>query len=313
MAMSNPLKKIKTNKGKSPDGKHANNVYYLIFAIGVIFILVALLNYEKWPLAAPFLKELGFAFVIAVIIIFTVEKFTRSRHEEAAHDLINDMNHSLFKAIFKRYIPETVFNEVEKCLIKANIFRTKYEVYYTLTSIDPAIDDDRDRINHVACESKTRYRLSNNTDGPVTHTVKSVFELPIDSAWHDDVKVLEAKIGNKVLTSEEITQHSDTSDNKQLIFSYKLDFKPREEIDIFIKASLIKRTTDMEVWSSMLPSDGIKLTVSTPDRNIKVCASANHHEKITEVTNDDATRVWELDHGIFPYQSIVFWWSKQQD
>ncbi|MDP1634267.1 MAG: hypothetical protein Q8L69_06255, partial [Gallionellaceae bacterium] len=67
-----------------------------------------------------------------------------------------------------------------------------------------------------------------------------------------------------------------------------------------------------EIWTSRLPSDGFKLTVSMPGKDIKVFAKALHFEKIVPILSNDVTKSWELKHGIFPFQSVIFWWHSDQ-
>ena len=80
-----------------------------------------------------------------------------------------------------------------------------------------------------------------------------------------------------------------------------------------IESEMVKRHTDMEVLGSVIPSDSLKLTVSTPDQDIDVCAYANHIEDLEVMMEDPGIKVWYLDYGILPYQSISFWWSKRGD
>lgn len=78
------------------------------------------------------------------------------------------------------------------------------------------------------------------------------------------------------------------------------------------EATLIKQKLDQEIWASRIPSDGIKLTVSIPSKDLVVYANALHSEPLLPIINNDATKSWELNHGIFPFQSVVFWWCGKE-
>jgi hypothetical protein len=84
-------------------------VYFVVFAVSVISMLVSHKFLPGYPDVATFTKELGFAGIIALIIIFTVERHTRSSHQKAANALIRDINKDLFHAIYNRSHESGVF------------------------------------------------------------------------------------------------------------------------------------------------------------------------------------------------------------
>jgi hypothetical protein len=86
------------------------------------------------------LHELGFAGVVSVILIFTIEKFSRERHKLAAETLLDRINQDLFRAIYKRYIPEAVFEEVEKCIMMGSVYRESHELDYTIDAFAEDVD-----------------------------------------------------------------------------------------------------------------------------------------------------------------------------
>ncbi len=107
---------------RNPEVKIDGWVYLTIFCISLLFLVISAHYHSEWPVLSPFFKELGVAGVIALILVFTIEKFTRQRHEKAANTLVEKINNNLFHAIYKRYIPEEVFSEVEKSLLKNRDF-----------------------------------------------------------------------------------------------------------------------------------------------------------------------------------------------
>ena len=64
----------------------------------------------------------------------------------------------------------------------------------------------------------------------------------------------------------------------------------------------------MEVWSTRIPSDGLTLSVRHPT-NLQVDATANHSQKLDPLLSQPNIHKWKLDHGMFPFQSVVFWWK----
>lgn len=259
-----------------------------------------------------FMKELGFAGVIALILIGTIERFTRKRHERAADDLVKRINNDLFHAIYERYIPHSVFNEVEKGLMKSNVYRKNLEVYYTLESFpdDEKIDGlpcDR----HLKCSMLNKYDLKNITDKPIEHDVILNLELPIDPGWERYCKITEIEIDGERLPPAAIKEKTETT-SIQICFCHTITIKPGDVVSVMTKAELIKRKLDQELWTSRLPSDGIKLTVTVPMKDLEVDAHALHLEEVKPILDTEVTKSWELRHGIFPFQSVVFWWHPKQ-
>jgi len=120
--------------GMNVKGRGILSFYIAVFLFGVVFIAVS--KIFDLGLLSVMLKELGFALIIAIILIFTVERVSRKNHEEAADRLVEKINKNLFNAIYKRYIPNEVFAEVEAALLKSDVLRDKYEVNYALAEID---------------------------------------------------------------------------------------------------------------------------------------------------------------------------------
>lgn len=259
-----------------------------------------------------FMKELGFAGIIALILIGTIERFTRKRHERAADELVERINNDLFHAIYERYIPPELFTEVEKALMESNVYRKNHEVNYTLDNLNGTeklggLPCDR----HIKCSVIAMYDLENITDHSVEHDIVLNLERPIDPEWEGHCKITEVEIDRRPLTPDEISKNTSKTE-AQIKFSHKVTLKPREVVPVITKATLIKRKLDQEVWSSRLPSDGIKLVVTVPAKDLEVQAHAHHHEELKQMVNTGVSTTWKLQYGMFPHQSVVFWWHPKQ-
>lgn len=281
-------------------------VYLVVGLVSLVLLLTSPLFAAEWPVFTHFLQEVGFAGIISLIVIFTIERFSRSRHERAAHALVEKMNNDLFHAIYKRYIPEEVFVEVEKCLMQSGVFRRGHDVNYTIQNIDED-DVDVDCNMHVKCLAQSRYILHNITKREVSHPVILMLERPVDPKWDNHCKIKSVKINGVKLSDKEI-EDSTKKTEAQFVFCRDVIIPPSGTLEVVTSASLLKQKADSEIWASRLPSDGMKLTVSMPSKDIKVFAKALHSEKLVSILDNNVTKSWELKHGMFPFQSIVFWW-----
>lgn len=296
--------------GNVPADEHnAYWVYLVVLLVSLLCIALSIIFHEDWKILSPFLQEVGFAGIISLLVIFTVEKFSRKNHEKAASLLVDRMNLDLFHAVYKRYIPNAVFVEVEKCLMRSDVFRSDHEVYYTIENIVGEIDGV-DCNKHVKCLAQSIYTLKNVTEGEVNHPVIMKLERPIDEKWDGFCKIISVVINGAELTSEEIAKYTQR-DDVHVVFRYSVLIPPKGSVSINTTASLLKQKTDSEIWASRLPSDGFKLIVSMPSKDIKVSATALHSESLVPLLNNEVTKSWVLKHGMFPHQSVIFWWHSK--
>ena len=178
------IKKMTMNLWKAGENDLVSDgaVYGVVFLLSLVCLLLSVIFQSDWPVVAPFLKEMGFAGIISLIVIFTVERFSRKRHEIAADALVEKINHNLFHAIYNRYIPDAVFVEVEKCLMNSRVFRTGHELNYTIDNFEEN-PQGVDCTKHVKCLAQSRYTLHNVTGGEIEHPITLTLERPIEPRW----------------------------------------------------------------------------------------------------------------------------------
>lgn len=308
---------------KNNEKSFEHSVYIIAGLISALLLLAGIVLAYRWEADAAtnlfyklfpiFVSELGIAGLVALIIIFTIEKFSRQRHLDAADRLMEDINSDLFHAIFKRYIPDPVFNEVEKCLFCSEVLRKNYEVSYELAFINgDEIDDGYEQFDldkYLWCNVGSNYRLKNLTDGDITIPIEMQLELPIDTKLHGLLKFTELWVNG-----EEVKDLKIEKTDSHLQFKHIASISAGAEIKIQVAAETIKQKLDMEVWASRLPSDGLRLRVSSPS-SITVNATANHSQQLRKnsVGNKQHSITWELDSGIFPFQSVIFWWNVNEE
>lgn len=287
--------------------------HWLYLALGLLGMLLIYASQsvvpDSWPNLALLCKEAGFAAVVATLLIFTIERVNRDRHQRAADALLERINTDLFRAIYQRYIPKQIFAEVEKCLLKSNVLRENYSVDYSLDFLDEncaLLPQQRDL--HLKCSIFSKYRVVNLTDSAVVHPVELHLERPVDDALLPYAVIDEIHIdGNRL--GDDVVRQATRLEATHLIFCHQVSLDAGASIDVSITCRTMRRRDDMEVWASRIPATGLTLRVNAPSK-IKVQATANHSEPLKEVKmNNDKVHIWELNHGIFPFQSVIFWWG----
>ena len=124
-----------------------------------------------------------------------------------------------------------------------------------------------------------------------------------DLVSFDGLRINEERINDETISSN-ISRSS-----SHLILQYKVTIPPNSSVVVEVDSKTMKRMLDMEVWASRLPSTGMTIVVNSPP-GINVQANANHSQELSiSPTQAGRSVTLELAHGIFPFQSIIFWWN----
>jgi len=267
-------------------------------------------------------SELGIAFFVALILIYTFEKNSRELDREETEKKVAKISENLFNAIYGRYIPDVVFSEVERSLFSTDIVRVNYSIDYMLVKIDNENNEnnkisEKDEKSHFFCEINSAYILKNITDKEIRHTVVSKIEMPIDKELKNNVCFESFTLDGDELTKSDFGSCiSTTEDENHMVFKKEVIIGPRSKVDIKMGLRTIRRKTDQEVWSSRLPSNGMTIRVHCPP-SVNVQANGNHSTelKYRKISNNSLAKIqeWSIDGGIFPYQSIIFWWQDSEN
>ena len=66
-----------------------------------------------------FLSEIGIAGLIAMFLIYTIEKHNKDIERQELKEMTEAIHVNVLESIYKRYIPLRVFTEIDKCLFMA--------------------------------------------------------------------------------------------------------------------------------------------------------------------------------------------------
>ena len=280
--------------------------YGCVFLASVVLLFASHAIPSAWALTQQFVRDLGFAGIISVILIFTVERVTRTQHAEAARALLQKISSDVFQAVYLQHVPPEVFAEVEKSLFRAEVVRSEYEIDYALSNL--ITPDFPEKDFYFSCNIFSRYRVKNLRKEPITWNMQIFLEAPLDPALLPLTNITGVQIGDRSLSQEEIRERQRT-DTNYVSLSYPVKLTAGGSEWIAMNCTTTKRKVDTENWASRIPATGLKLSVTSPD-GVDVRAVSNHSENLRAYHGVNRnTRVWELNHGIFPFQSVIFWWN----
>lgn len=287
------------------------NVYVLatlVLLISSILSSVHIPEAWKWPnYIEPWVHKIAESGIVAAFLMLTIEILFRKSQMEAAQKIIGQINENVFQAVYKRAIPLSVVEEIEKSVFKKDVFRMGHELCYTLSKVPAELDNEIDCIDHVYCQMESKYNLENISGKEITHKIKVFIEKPVDAKWHEYCHLISLKV------NDEEVDYDTESTPEQLIITHDVVIPEGGSISVTSDAKQIKRIVDMEVWTSVLPSDGMRLQVITAGTDLNAFAVANHRKKLVpSFANNRSISSWELKASILPYQSVAFWWKPEE-
>lgn len=287
--------------------------YHLaIILLGIILVTVYLLGKSNVkadePVSIWFLlsKEIGMALMIAIIVVYAVELITRHKHEERAEQSINSIKQNIFQGVFSRYIPESVFKEVEDCLLYSNLSRTDYKIQVNLAPLDLQQESPPKSEEHYIAEYYSSYELVNNSEQDIKEMVRFDVEVPNEPQYESLTQITLFKVNDE----EHVTKAKPIrTENGRCLYETEVTIPGDGKVSVVMTGCTVKRKIDHEIWLVLYPTDGVHLTINPPpDLDVKVKAS---NSKDIERENPDAvgSQIWSLKSGIFPHQSVIMWWN----
>jgi hypothetical protein len=321
-----------------------------IWGSGLALLLAAVLLNEIHPVIAPtahlppptiidhalnlldeFLKDLGFAFVIGWVISFAIEQASKEELKNIIEGRINefsetiqarlkDIQHHVFHSTYRRHIPLHFIDEIEKLVFDSEFIRRNNIWNYVLSvmrapDLDPS-DPTLPDMPVVYAEVTMSYEVENITNDPLPFEVCVNLEKPPFKALERFVKVEEIRINGKKLTPAELAEGlgADGGSSGATQFKKTIDvIPPKHSVRILGRCKTIKLQDDVELWRSLVMSEGMTLMVRFPKEAKAKGAAAIHRIRIQEKTETEDACVWSIEGPVLPQQGFVFWWRCSEE
>jgi hypothetical protein len=241
-----------------------------------------------------FLKELGFAGIVAFILNISIEWVNRRRHEKFTHAL----NRNIFKTVYGRNIDKKIIDQIEKNILKCDVYRKNYliEIRLDICKTDP---------------SKLKFHFFNSYDainiGPKKSRIH-ILKAEIDLENPDSDKLEKVEIDGKIQDINKIS----TQSNGLMHISIEADIEPNHQTRVCVTYVKNLPIQSSEAIITTFPMDGMKLTVSDPNETFEVGAISLHPEDANfenENNSRNDHKKWSLDCGITPGQGMLLHWK----
>ena len=296
-------------------------VFFIGFATIGASKLISIIptSYDHYYIISIFallLKESGIAIMIAAVLGYTVEEMARAKQRKEIEDFSLKVSEDVLSAVFKKIVPDSIFNEIKHSVLEQTIIKRDACLTYVLSELNQ--DDiaklqlsEEDAKSYLRCELSTRHKLINLSDSPaVGHVIKNGISCDLNSNMSDHLKIHSAYIRNE-LSDSELAKYVKKIEKGVLSFEYQTTLDSKEELNICFCSTTYKKVDDTEVWTTLVPTEGMSLDVTFPS-NFIVDARSNHSKALTKLHENKNTNrvVFDLSHGVFPHQGITFWWRK---
>jgi len=271
---------------------------------------------ETWIVV---LKELGFAFLISLVISVGIEESSRIEFNQTVNDRIREIQLNVFRSTYGLDLDPKITNEIEALVLQSPFVRSKYEANYKI-QLFPA------RWLNPNCPSNIRVAKVHST---VFYTVKNIskrdqiYEVKknVEKSPIQELKPLTritgVTIGGRIMSAAQLLAADERIEDSefQKCFSEIVTIRSGESLDVHIASETIKFEDDNEIWTSLIPSDDMTLRVEFPAEVRKCAAGAIHRSPLIEYGAADGalTREWRIREAVLPHQGISFWWHCSAD
>lgn len=252
-----------------------------------------------------FLRELGFAFIIAWALTMGIERTSRDRHNKHFQNQLDIIKRNVFEAVYCTRQDPSVVQMLETEILGHPFFRTQYEVEFVMDYIDMS----GERV--LRADIKVRYRMNNVTNKDQDAIFRAVIEKPYSKALADEAVMKSLTIDGKQLSAAEIKQSNDALADTPDFRRYSRPFlvKANSYSDVVAEYTVIKYCRDNMVWQVFDPCDSFKLTVFHPI-DLIIYGDVIHSfpgEKSGGGLNDKIFNL-RISRPLFPNNGVQFWW-----
>lgn len=266
-----------------------------------------------------FLKETGVALMIAAVLGYTVESLARKKQTSEFKRFQEQIGEDVLSAVFKKIIPDSIFKEVKRSVLDQTLIKENAHMSYVLSPIstEKAAQfglTDEESLDILMCDITTTHTLRNLSDLKVSnHPIRCGVSCDLNEKLSKHLIIHQATIGDE-LAPDEIKNHVSQGKGAGVKeFMKEVTLEKGEKITVSFCTRTFKKSSDTEVWTTLSPTEGMELEVSYPV-GFEVGAKASHPEELvpSPPNKNVPKRTFKLDHGIFPYQGITFWWSRSK-
>lgn len=272
------------------------------FGIGSILIFPYIcVNYQTYDkIIWTFLKEVGFAILVSLPILFTIELFNQRRHAKAERNLLREQA----IALVKQNVPNSIWSVVESSIIEHCFYREAFVVSYVLT-----LNRKKDGLEYVEVKININYKVVKARPTKTLYPIKPCIALTDES--RERAKFTKAVIGARNYTEQELKGMS-TEVNKNLIVTGidDQDIRLGESLTVSLEIeTAFSLNNPFEAFVMSDPAIDLTVNVSAP-QELSLYLDTLHPEDMKPLKDKDGEYTWVQPRGLVSGQGCIIRWEK---
>jgi hypothetical protein len=280
-------------------------LWYLVLVcvlLGAAFIIFGDSN------NVPLLYHLGIAFVVAAILAISAELAFSDFRNSQQKTFQEQLNKNVLYAVLKYFFPESIFNQIQRHLLKVGFIRRDF----LITNI---LEWNEDKTGLIA-DITEEYYVEKLVSHECNYEIVCLRDYEFDP---DEVKfkkleiynmdeVLIQEFGNATPDIGSLVSTVEQGHSKQLQYSF--DMTKYLAVKVKVRCEIKYKPVDYMVWMMKGMTDGFGVRYVVP-ADIKVSLVPNHPDSNEfRYKGDKLLFECKYDGGFLPYQGISANWEK---
>jgi len=160
--------------------------------------------YRSSSVAAAFLREVGFAFLIALAITILVERTARAEQLHATKSMLTEVSGHVLHAVLRVRTPDSIVRQIMGSVFASHIVRHDLRLTMALTRMSDEYEKFRDRCVELRINSS--YALENVSGNDVESEIKLFIPTPSFPELRGAASVENVSLGGRQLSDREIEE-----------------------------------------------------------------------------------------------------------
>jgi hypothetical protein len=310
--------------------------YALLCLLLGILLSYAGARVTRWPHAAQVVRDVGIAFLVSIILMWTLERVNKLRIQSEVRQYVHSVGENFFKAVYGRALPQELFEVIRQSVLNQSFLRSVYNIDITIQDLsDESIAKVPKPVRELLCSFKGKaqeigvapddvvlfrstayYEVQNISGVPAEYHV--VFEItkPFAGCCEGLCGVTSARIdGHEQITDDVLYRTPDAGDDPtRLRFSRRAVVGPGADIRVCLEAYSVRRRDDKEQWQTMIPCRRMNVSAEDMDGNKDLVISLDApllegNERFAVKDPNTSKASLAVAQYLLPYQGVTVTWA----
>ena len=276
-----------------------------------MFDLLRLPWWQHQHIWTAFVREVGFAALIALLILLLVERASKSEQNRLTREFLKLISTDVLHATLGVPTNISIARSVITNILAAPVLRPRLD--YTVVIDRLNVPSDRCVLNIM-----TSYQLRNVSNRPISWPIRIAIPRLIDETTAAVNKINSWRIGERSLSESEIQEAANRDDPSRIIYTHHYVLNANDTLSVAVSYTLLKHVEDVEILTLTIPTQDITITIDNQRDDLvwNIQSRLNALMQRIDVPREDppwsrARAVFKIDEPILPYQGVTVWWTRK--